>query len=247
MTTIQAKNPFAAITPPARVKLSDSIVEQIERLILDGALKPGDTLPPEREFAVSLGVSRPSLREAILKLEGRGLLQARRNAGYAIADVAAPTLTDPLVHLLQQHPPAAYDILELRGSLDELAAGLAAARATDEDRERIRKCFVELTAADHSRGDQLKPTDSDLAFHLAITDASHNLALMHVMRGLYNLLHSSTYRFRNRIETLPGGEQKLRDQHHAIYDAVVGRNPDAARLAARRHIEFLETTLRETS
>jgi GntR family transcriptional repressor for pyruvate dehydrogenase complex len=245
MKNARTNNAFAAITPPARIKLSDSIVGQIERLILDGTLKPGDTLPPEREFAPSLGVSRPSLREAILKLEARGLIQARRNAGYAIADVAAPTLTDPLVHLLQQHPPAAYDILELRGSLDELAAGLAAARATDEDRERIKKCFGELIKADRKRGDQLKPTDSDLAFHLAVVDASHNLVLMHVMRGLYNLLHSSTYRFRNRIQTLPGGEKKLHDQHRAIYDAVVRGKPDAARLSARRHIAFLEATLRE--
>lgn len=241
----KTSNPFAAVTPPARIKLSDSIVGQIERLILDGALKPGDALPPEREFAQSLGVSRPSLREAILKLEARGLVHARRNAGYAIADVAAPTLTDPLVHLLQQHPPAAYDILELRGSLDELAAGLAAARATDEDRERLKKCFAELAKADRSRGDQLKPTDSDLAFHLAVADASHNLVLMHVMRGLYNLLHSSTYRFRNRIQTLPGGEKKLHDQHRAIYDAVMRGKPEVARQSARRHLEFLETTLRE--
>ncbi len=238
-------NPFAAISPPARIKLSDSIVGQIERLILDGALKPGDTLPPERDFAQSLGVSRPSLREAILKLEAKGLVQARRNAGYAIADVAAPTLTDPLVHLLQQHPPAAYDILELRRSLDELAAGLAAERAGDEDRERLRKSFAELARVDRSRGDQLKPTESDLAFHLAIADASHNIVLMHVMRGLYNLLHSSTYRFRKRIRTLPGGEKKLQDQHRAIYDAVMHGKPDAARKAARLHLNFLETTLRD--
>lgn len=240
-----AANPFAAVTPPARIKLSDSIVSQIERLILDGALKPGDSLPPEREFAQSLGVSRPSLREAILKLEARGLVRAHRNAGYSIADVAAPTLTDPLVHLLQQHPPAAYDILELRGSLDELAAGLAATRATDADREHLRKCFAELAKADRSRGDQLQPAEADLAFHLAIADASHNLALMHVMRGLYNLLRSSTYRFRSQIRTLAGGEKKLHDQHRAIFDAVIGGKPAAARQSARRHLEFIRAALQD--
>lgn len=247
MSLGKSASPFAALTPPARIKLSDSIVAQIERLILDGALKPGDSLPPEREFAQSLGVSRPSLREAILKLEARGLVQAHRNAGYSIADVAAPTLTDPLVHLLQQHPPAALDILELRGSLDELAAGLAATRATDADREHLRKCFAELTKADRARGDQLQPTESDLAFHLAIADASHNLALMHVMRGLYNLLRSSTYRFRSRIRTLAGGEKKLHDQHRAIFDAVMAGKPAAARQSARRHLEFIRVALQDAS
>lgn len=245
MKAPRTSNPFAAVTPPTRIKLSDSIVTQIERLILDGALKPGDSLPPEREFAQSLGVSRPSLREAILKLEARGLMRAQRNAGYSIADVAAPTLTDPLVHLLQQHPPAAHDILELRGSLDELAAGLAATRATAADREHLHTCFTELAKADRARGDQLQPTESDLAFHLAIVDASHNLALMHVMRGLYNLLRSSTYRSRSRIRTQAGGERKLQDQHRAIFDAVMGGKPAAARQAARRHLEFLKGTLQD--
>lgn len=97
-----SKPPFEAVEPPVRLKLSDSIVSQIEQLILEGTLKPGDALPAERDFSEQLQVSRPSLREALLKLEARGLVSARRGGGYSVADVTATTLTDPLVHLLQR-------------------------------------------------------------------------------------------------------------------------------------------------
>ena len=91
MNSKTPKMPFEVIAVPVRVKLSDSIVRQIERLILEGRLKPGDALPPEREFSARLGVSRPSLREALLKMEARGLVQALRGGGYAISDITAPT------------------------------------------------------------------------------------------------------------------------------------------------------------
>lgn len=235
--------PFLAVHPPTRVKLSDSIVTQIERLILDGSLKPGDALPPERDFAQQLGVSRPSVREAVLKLEARGLLEARRSGGFIVADVTGPTLTDPLVHLLEQHPPAISDILELRHGLEEVAAGLAARRATELDRRALAARFEELSRADLAQGDGPHDTQVDLEFHLAVADASHNVALMHVMRGLANLLRSSTYRFRSTIFTRPDSGHLLREQHKAIYDAIVAGDPAAARAATHRHLKYVEEAL----
>lgn len=235
--------PFLAVSPPARVKLSDSIVTQIERLILDGTLKPGDALPPERDFAQQLGVSRPSVREAALKLEARGLLQARRSGGFIVADVTGPTLTDPLVHLLEQHPPAISDILELRHGLEEVAAGLAARRATELDRRTLTARLEELARVDLARGDGPHDTQADLEFHLAVADASHNVALMHVMRGLTNLLRSSTYRFRSTIFSRPDSGQVLHQQHKAIHDAILAGDPAAAREATNRHLRYVEEVL----
>lgn len=246
MATKSSASPFAAVEPPARLKLSDSIVSQIEELILDGTLKPGDALPAEREFSERLQVSRPSLREALLKLQARGLVSVRRGGGYAVSDVTATTLTDPLVHLLQQHAPAAYDILELRHGLEEMAAYLAATRATEADRKEITRRYNKLVSADKFKGDELTEGDADLEFHMAIADASHNVALMHVMRGLVNLLRTSTLRFRARIVDLHDGSAKLlHDQHRAIYEAVMKRDPAAAREASHLHLSFIEATLRE--
>lgn len=245
MCATKLKSLFEAVQPPARSKLSDLIVSQIERLMLEGALKPGDMLPPEREFAERLQVSRPSLREALLKLEARGLISARRGGGYAVADVTAPTLTDPIVHLLQQHPSAAYDILELRHGLEEIAAYFAATRATEADRQEITRRFKDLENLE-GKGDETAAAEADLEFHMALADASHNIALMHVMRGLMNLFRKSTSRFRDLITALhDGSSDVLRDQHLAVYDAVMKRDAPAAREAVHLHLSFIEATLRE--
>ena len=241
-----SKSLFEAVEPPARPKLSDSIISQIETLILEGALKPGNQLPPEREFAETLGVSRPSLREALLKLEARGLVTTRRGGGYAVADVTAPTLTDPLVHLLQRHPPAAFDILELRHGLEAVAAYLAAQRATEGDKKEIARRYAALLKADKEGTNELLGADADLEFHMSVADASHNVALMHVMRGLMNLIRTSTMRFRHWIFSLHDGSKSiLRDQHHAIYEAVMKGDPHAAREAVNLHLSFIEATIRE--
>lgn len=245
MSDDPTKHPFVAIDLPVRVRLSDAIVAQVEQLIVEGALKPGDRLPPEREFAEVMAVSRPSLREAMLKLEARGLVHARRGGGYFVADVTAPTLTDPLVHLLQRHPPAAYDILELRQGLEEKAAYLAAQRRTDTDIAALGRCYAALTAADKRKGDAIADAETDLEFHLAIAEASHNVALIHVTRGLFNLLRTSTYRFRTLVFSRNGGaEHELHEQHRAIYDAIRNGHAEAARDAVHVHLGYLYSTLK---
>jgi len=235
---------FEAIDTPVRVKLSDSIVGQIERLILEGLLKPGDGLPPERQFSERLGVSRPSLREALLKMEARGFVKPLRGGGYAISDVTAPTLTDPLVHLLQQHPPAASDILELREGLEEIAAYFAAVRATKADHDSLRRRLAHLEAS-HRKQDPLSDAEADAEFHLAVADASHNVALIHVMRGLFNLYRSSIHRFRDKLYGQKGNYEILHDQHRAVVDAIIARNADAAREAAHLHLRFVRASLQE--
>jgi GntR family transcriptional regulator, transcriptional repressor for pyruvate dehydrogenase complex len=233
----RARGLFKPVAPPVRAKLSDSIVGQIEKLILDGTLKPGDPLPAERGFAEEFGVSRPSLREAILRLEARGLVRVRPGGGYAVADVATPLLTGPLVHLLQQHPPAAQDILELRRALEEMASGLAAERATDADRALITRRYETLLAADEVHGDPLQNSRVDMEFHIAIADASHNVALIHVMRGLCELLLSSAYKIRRDVYAQDESLLALmRRQHREIYEAIMAADAPRARAAAAEHL-----------
>jgi len=118
------------VSHPRHHRLSDSITEQIERLIVQGVLTPGDALPSARDLAKQFGLSRPSLREALRVLESRGLVQARRGGGFGVTDVIGPTITDPLVHLLQRHPETIDDVLELRHGLECVVAYTAAIRAT---------------------------------------------------------------------------------------------------------------------
>ena len=237
---------FRTIAPPRKQRLSDTITEQIEKLIVDGALKPGDALPSERDLAKHLGVSRPSLREALLVLESRGLVQAKRGGGFGVTDVTGPTITDPLVHLLQRHPSTIDDVLELRHGLECVAAYFAAIRATDADAKRLRDMSTAMRRRRAER-DPLEDADLDVDFHMAIAEASHNVALVHVMRGLFNLMRSNMMRSREVLYRQPENVALLDDQHAQIVKAIVARDADAARAAANLHLSFIQASLREST
>jgi GntR family transcriptional repressor for pyruvate dehydrogenase complex len=237
-------HPFSAVAPPRKRRLSDSITEQIERLIVEGQLTPGDALPSERDLARQLGVSRPSLREALLVLESRGLVQAKRGGGFGVTDVTGPTITDPLVHLLQRHPSTIDDVLELRHGLECVAAYFAAIRATDADAKRLREMSAAMKKRRNVR-DPYEDADLDVDFHMAIAEASHNVALVHVMRGIFNLMRSNMMRSREVLYRQPGNVALLDEQHAEIVKAIVARDHDAARAAANLHLSFIQNSLRE--
>jgi DNA-binding FadR family transcriptional regulator len=236
--------PYRAVTPPPRQRLSDSIALQVEELIVEGKLRPGHALPPERVLAQRFGVSRPSLREALLKLEARGLLRVQRGGGFSVTDVVAPTITDPLAHLLHRHPRAERDVLEMRHGLELVAAHLAAKRATREDHVRLRGAFERMIKA-RAKRDTLADAEADAAFHLAIAEASHNVALMHVMRGVYNLLRMCMHHAWETMFPEPDSIRLLHEQHKAVLDAVIAGDPERAQEAAHLHLSFVRESLQQ--
>ena len=235
---------FRAVVQPRRARLSDAIAEQIEGLIANGELRPGDTLPSERDLSSQFDVSRPSLREALLVLESRGLVQPRRGGGYSVTDVTGPIITDPLVHLLQRHPSTVDDILELRHGLECISAQFAALRATDAD---IKKLSGLVTRMRKRKGefDPLEDADRDADFHMAVAEASHNLALVHVTRGLFNLMRINMLRAREALYHQQDNVVLLDAQHAEIVKAIAARDPAAARKAANLHLSFVQASLRE--
>ena len=235
---------FHRVAPPPRVRLSDAISEQIERLIVDGSLPPGEVLPAERELSRRLQVSRPSLREALLKLEARGLLRAGRSGSLAVTDVAAPTITDPLVHLLVRHEKAARDVQDVRYGLEALAAWHAAQNATAADLRKLRRIFASM-APGRGRRDALVDAQADTEFHMAIADASKNVALAHIVHGIVNLVRTSSFRVRDLLYHQSRNIPILHAQHAAIVDAIADRDPERARSAAQLHLSFIQASLRE--
>ncbi len=95
-------------------KLSQSVVRQIEELILRGILRPGERLPSERELSEKMGVSRPSLREALSDLQDRGLLTSKAGAGVFVADVLGSAFAPALVTLFATHDSAVFDYISFR-------------------------------------------------------------------------------------------------------------------------------------
>lgn len=238
--------PYRAVSPPQRQRLSDSIAAQIEQSIVTGALGPGHALPAERVLSQKLGVSRPSLREALLRLEARGLLKVVRGGGFAVTDVTAPTVANPLAHLLQRHPAAEQDVLELRHGLELVAAHFAALRATKTDRSQLKLAF-ERMAGHRAKQDAMASAQSDAEFHLAVAEASHNVALIHVMHGLHNLLRTTMRHAWDVMHRESDSVRVLHEQHRTLLDAVLEGDADRARAASHLHLNFVRETLLQQS
>jgi len=226
-----------------QTRLSDQIAIQLQEMIADGSLQPGEKLPAERQLAERLGVSRPSLREAIQKLTCKGLLATRRGGGTYVSESLNDGMVEPLIALLKDQPESRYDVLEVRHALDGMAAYYAALRATDDDRALIKQRFDEMIAAHEDGSDPMAEARADAAFHLSITEASHNPVLLHLMRGLFVLLQSSIEHNLEQLYTIPRVFEPLSKQHENLMQAVVDGSPDRARSAAQDHMVFVEESL----
>src|SRR5450631_78811 len=227
------------IRPP---RLADAIADHIERMILEGVLRPGESLASERDLAQRLDVSRPSLREALSRLEKRGLLVSGRG-GATVAQFLAP-LSVPLAELFRDKPRVTADYFEYRGFIESEAAKLAALRMTDLDRKTIRAIVKRMRAA-HSLEDPQKEAEADVDLHLALYEASHNVVLLHVMRVFTELLRDGIFYNRDQLYRRQGTRPVLLSQHLAIADAVLSGDAERAAGAADKHIRFTFNTIEE--
>lgn len=229
--------------PKPAGRAAATVARHVEGLILEGSLRPGDRLLPEREAAERLGVSRPTLREGIQLLEEKGLLVGEPGGATHVAALGA-SITDPLVALLASRAETTYDYLEFREFIEGEAAALAAERATEVDLEAIAACMRRIDEA-HGGRDPIPEAEADADLHIAIYEATHNAVLLHVMRALSRMLRSGVFYSREKLYARPEVRDLLRDQHRAIHDAIAARDPEAARAAAERHIGFTHGALKE--
>ncbi|MEG3640797.1 FCD domain-containing protein [Magnetococcus sp. PR-3] len=230
--------------PIRQAKISDTIAEQLESLITEGVLEPGEKLPPERDLAQQLEVSRPSLREALHKLETQGFLESRQGGGTYVKRIIEPTFTEPLVQLFSTTPRLAHDYVEFRQSLEGMAAYYAAIRATEADKTIMTARFEAMEKA-HNFSDPTEEAEADADFHLSIAEASHNLVLLHIVRGLFSLLKRGVFFNRKRLYTRKGNRQRLLDQHRAMLESILEGDPEGAQAAAHTHLTFVQNNMRE--
>jgi len=128
-------------------KLSHAVVRQIELLVLRGILRPGERLPSERELADKMGVSRPSLREAIAELQADGLLTSKAGAGVFVTEVLGSSFSPALIRLFAAHDEAVFDYITFRRDLEGLTAERAATQGSDTDLKVVDAIFRKMEAA----------------------------------------------------------------------------------------------------
>lgn len=228
--------------PIQQEKLSNGVIKQIEGLILRGILRPGERLPSERELSERMNVSRPSLREALGKLQELGLLTSKAGAGVYVADVLGSAFAPALVTLFSTHDEAVFDYISFRRDMEGLAAERAAKLASDTDLKVINTIFQKMEAA-HQKRNPATEAHLDADFHLSIIEASHNIIMLHMMRSMYQLLREGVFYNRSIMFKQRTTRDMLLDQHRQINDALQNRDPVAARRAVETHLGFVEESL----
>lgn len=234
--------PFQKVQPE---KLSTSVVRQIELLILRGILRPGERLPAERELSNRLGVSRPSLRDAVAELQEQGLLTTRAGSGIYVAEVLGSAFSPALTRLFATHDEAVFDYLSFRRDMESLAAERAARLGSDSDLKVIQAIFDKMQAAQTRPNAAEEEAKLDAQFHSAIIDASHNVVMLHMMRSMFDLLRQGVFYNRQVMFKQRTSRAALLDQHRAINAALQARDPVAARAAVEAHLDYVQAALED--
>jgi len=222
-------------------KLSEEIIDQIKELISRGELQPGQRIPSERELATLLGVSRPSVREAIMVLEAMGFLDSRQGGGTYVRSLAEVTMADPLASMVERKDPKMLHALtEVRMGLETWSAYLAAKRAEDSEIERLRELFAIMEEQAETGG---WDAEIDAQFHLTITEASHNTMQIHVLNTIQTLFKANIMVALSEFYSKEGYVELLISHHRDIMEAIAARDPERARDKMMEHLNLVEEKL----
>jgi GntR family transcriptional repressor for pyruvate dehydrogenase complex len=227
---------FPSITRQNRSR-PDDVLALFKQMIRDGQIRPGERLPNERDLAQRLGVSRPSLREAIRALAAMNVLEVRRGDGTYVTSLDARVLAEPLELILSIDSSAIFALFELRRIIEPHVAALAAERASEAELALLRR-ELERGATVQHQPDALIEHDSEL--HRLIHEAAHNPLLPSISSSLARLARAS----RLRTVQLPQNARLTIKEHRAIVEAICARrSAEAARLMLA-HLERIERQLR---
>ena len=235
-------NTFRPRKEPAAIELEavrkerryEQVAEQIQKLIAQGTLKPGDRLPPERELATRFGVARSSIRDAVRTLGVMSILEPRQGAGTVVRDLSADSLVVPLATVLVRKRELVSELLDVRRMLEPGLAARAAKNATVEEvlelEDILRRQAVKLRRGEPS-------IEEDSEFHYVIGKAARNSVVLKVLDVLMDLLRES----RARSLQAPGRPERSYAGHMRVLRAIKRRDPEAAEKAVRKHLEEIES------
>jgi GntR family transcriptional repressor for pyruvate dehydrogenase complex len=244
-----------------RQNISETVVHEIEALVMKEYFKPGEKLPSERELAERFKVGRYTLREGLRALEAKGLINVMPGKGIFVNLPSNQDFTNALTSMFILEKESLEELIETRKLIESEAAKLAAERATAQDLEAIAASYEQLKLAGNNRE---KLHDADEQFHFSIAIATHNTIFEKVTKAVRHAMHEAVQRKILDISEIfnvntsgvktpyPAEfcEQNL-SYHHGIYEAVRNHNPNAAYDAMAEHISkgllirYLEQKLKE--
>jgi DNA-binding FadR family transcriptional regulator len=227
MEQIEARRP--------RQGLTHRVIAELRGRIDRGELKPGDKLPTEQALIRHFGVSRTVIREAVAGLRADGLVEPRQGVGVFVLEPAAPNAELPLLTLPSRKISDIIESLELRTAVEVEAAGLAASRCSPAQEAEIHSRLKDFEARVRA-GESTEA--EDFAFHVAVAEAANNQQFKEFLAflGRRTIPRSQLRRAVGGAVAPPASEEKLFEEHRAIFEAILARDPEGARAAMRRHL-----------
>jgi len=232
---------MTAFTPIKTQRVYMQIVEQILDLLRKGEFRPGSQLPPERDLAEQLQVSRASLREALSALQLLGLIETRSGQGTFVAAGATSTLLRLDSSLVYQDLESPFTILQARKAVEPSIAALAARQRSGEALLQMKE--IQDLAESDSLG---LSSEGDRRFHLAIAEATQNPVLVHMMSVVYELMGQRLWLLlRDATASAPGWLRQYAVQHRRIYEAIADQDESAAAARMQEHLDSVEKLMIE--
>lgn len=217
-------------SPADTRKLYQQVAAAIAEGVAAGRYRPGQRLPSERDLAEEFGVSRPTIREAMLALEIRGMVEARHGSGIYVADAPPDPAPAPELDI------GAFELTEARALFEPEAAALAAATISDEELDRLEEILADMVEenAAEAKGEQ-----ADRRFHVAIAEATRNAAIVSVIETLWDARYRSPLCRHMLNKARAVGVKPRIDEHRRLLDALRTRDPQQARKVMREHLEHV--------
>lgn len=239
MSQVDAKI-FHAIDSAKRSTSAEEVMLRFREMIHLGELRPGDRLPPERELAKRLGVSRPTLRAGIRSLAAVGVLKSKQGAGTFVVNVDGPPALDssPLRMMAALHGFTTSEMFEARRALEMAIAGLAAERVTSE---HLATLSEEIAGMFASLDEPEQFLIHDMHFHQTVAAASGN----RILTALMNMVATILFDVRSKTVKRATDLKESANMHLKIYRAIRERNWEEARNAMRRHLVLAQKAQEE--
>jgi GntR family transcriptional repressor for pyruvate dehydrogenase complex len=219
-------------------RLFKKVAQQIEQSILEGELKPGDRLPPERVMTQQFGVSRTVIREAFKALELQGLIEIQHGVGAVVSSPSAANVADSLVRYVRIQESSIWALHELRTILETETAALAAERHTEEDIRKLDQIIMLMSSKIHSPAEYVA---LDLEFHHAIVEAAHNPMFPLVLDPFVTLMRES----RRLGASVEGAPQRSFDAHRELLECIRQRDTKSARSKMQAHCDLVAAFIAE--
>jgi DNA-binding FadR family transcriptional regulator len=237
----QTKGDPTSFQPLERSKVYLQIADQLLAQISTRRLKPGDTLPPERELTQSFQVGRSSIREALRMLESQGVIASANGGAFIVAEAANPLETSLRLLFRLDEQAGMHDLFELRRILECEAAALAAERHGEEHLAEMDAAIDEMAASLEGAGRADAFIDADLRFHLALAGATGNRLVLHSMQAVRDVLRRAL----STVYQIPQSPESAVLEHRQVRAAVAAGDAVRAREEMRDHLARVEADVQK--